>query len=266
MQEGLTVADLLVMLVEPSAVQRKIITQRLEETGVRSVLGEESGGAALTAMGEEVPDLVISAMHMPDMTGSELVQRMRADAALAAVPFMLVSSETDETSLDAVRQAGAIAILPKPFAPRELQRALHAAVDYIVPDTSALADFDPELLRVLVVDDSLTARRHIRRVLSNLGIEHIDEAGNGHEAVEMLAAGLYDLLVTDYNMPEMDGRELVEHVREKSSQSSIPILMVTSESNESRLSAVRQAGTSAICDKPFETASVRALIADLLSA
>jgi len=254
------------MLVEPSAVQRRIITQRLEETGVRSVIGQGDGAAALAAMHEETPDLVISAMHLPDMTGSALVQRMRVDPALAGVPFMLVSSETDETSLDAVRQAGAVAILPKPFAPRELTRALHAAVDYIEPDTSALAAFDPELLRVLVVDDSLTARKHIRRVLSNLGIEHIDEAVNGREAVEVMAAGVYDLLVTDYNMPEMDGRELVQHVREKSSQSSIPILMVTSESNESRLSAVRQAGSSAICDKPFETASVRALIADLLAA
>jgi len=266
MEEQLSIADLLVLLVEPSGIQRRIITERLQAAGVNGVIGVADGAAALTAMVEEQPDLVVSAMHLPDMTGSALVQTMRADSAMASVPFMLVSSETDEASLDEVRQAGAVAILPKPFEPRELTRALRATVDYIVPDAAALADFEPESLRVLVVDDSLTARKHIRRVLANLGIEHIDEARNGREALDVLAASVYDLLVTDYNMPEMDGRELVQYVREKSSQSSLPILMVTSESSEARLSAVRQAGTSAICDKPFETASVRTLIADLLSA
>jgi two-component system chemotaxis response regulator CheY len=75
---------------------------------------------------------------------------------------------------------------------------------------------------------------------------------------------MVDLIVTDYNMPEMDGREFVEYVRTRSWQQEVPILMVTSESSESRLAAVQEAGVSGICDKPFETALLQQLLAGML--
>jgi len=98
-----------------------------------------------------------------------------------------------------------------------------------------------------------------------MGLDNIDEAVNGLEAVELLSNNLFDLVVTDYNMPEMDGRELSAYIREQSTQQSIPIIMVTSEQNDSRLAAVQQAGVSAICDKPFEPENVRQLIKQLIS-
>jgi two-component system chemotaxis response regulator CheY len=85
------------------------------------------------------------------------------------------------------------------------------------------------------------------------------------EAMELIADTFFDLIVTDYNMPRMNGKELVEHIRSGSSQASVPILMVTSEQNENRLAAVQQAGISAICDKPFEPDSVRRLVEQTLS-
>lgn len=66
-------------------------------------------------------------------------------------------------------------------------------------------------------------------------------------------------------MPEMDGREFVEYVRGRSWQSSVPILMVTSETDQGRSAAVEEAGVSGICDKPFEPAVVRRLLARMLS-
>ena len=90
------------------------------------------------------------------------------------------------------------------------------------------------------------------------------EAGDGKEGAAVLAETLVDLIVTDYNMPEMDGREFVEFVRNRSWQRTVPILMVTSESNEGRLAAVEEAGVSGICDKPFEPAVVRSLLGRML--
>ena len=118
-------------------------------------------------------------------------------------------------------------------------------------------------LKVLLVDDSLMARKHISRVLKNLGIENITEAENGREAVEILERSFFDMVFTDYNMPVMDGEELTRYIREKSMQSSIPVLMVTSEENGSRLAAVQQAGVSGICDKPFDTDTVMKMIQDI---
>jgi len=264
--ERLSIGDLLVMLIEPSLAQGRIISRSLQETGVDDTLWVRNGTEALAQMRRTPPDLVISAMYLPDMTASALVETMRAEPELEQLPFMLVSSETGFERLDPVRQAGAVAILPKPFLPADLRRALHATLDLLSPEEDALADLDLTEVHALVVDDSLTARRHIARVLGNVGVTHITEAADGREAIALLGERFFDLLVTDYNMPEVDGKELVQYVREQSNQRSMPILMVTSESDASRLAAVRQAGTSAICDKPFETAAVRDLIREMLAA
>jgi len=66
-------------------------------------------------------------------------------------------------------------------------------------------------------------------------------------------------------MPQMDGKALIEYIRNNSNQGSVPVLMVTSEGNMNNLAAVEQAGVSGICDKPFETDTVRAMIQNMLS-
>jgi two-component system chemotaxis response regulator CheY len=252
--------ELSVLLVEPSPVQTRIIRDFLAGLEVTRINTVGSGTEALAHMCERPPSVIISAFYLPDMTGVELIEAMRADEALSAVPFVLVSSETRPQVLDPVRQSGACAILPKPFTENQLATALRAALDFINPTAMLNVEIDLEQLRVLLVDDSPNARRFVRHVLGNLGIEEFIEAENGVQAMEILSETMVDLVITDYNMPEMDGRALVEHIRQQSWQSSVPILMVTSESNMSRLAAVEQAGVSAICDKPFEPTTIKRLI------
>ena len=259
------ISELSVAIIEPSAVQGKIVEGELRKLGINKILHQPTGQAALAHMQRDTPDLVISAMYLDDMTGAELVQTMRRDRRLEAVPFMLISSETSFAMLDPIRQAGVIAILPKPFDPDDLRKALYSTVEFITPDENALADIELDDLKTLVVDDSSLARKHITRVLTNLGINDITTAENGVEAVEKIESAFFDLVVTDYNMPEMDGEKLTRYIREHSSQRSIPILMVTSEGDRSRLSAVQQAGVSGICDKPFDTVSVKRIIRQLLA-
>lgn len=218
-----------------------------------------TGHAALDNLSPDPHDLIISTMHLEDMTGTELVQNMRMDERLHDIAFMLISSETDFRYLEPIRQAGGIAILPKPYEIEQLRRALYSTIHYL--DTSEIAAED---LNVLVVDDSFTARNHIKRVLSNMGIQRLTEAKNGKEAVAILAEHFFDLIVTDYNMPEMDGKQLLEHIRNQSKQTNIPLLMVSSESDDSRVAAVQQAGGSANCDKPYETETVRVLLHKML--
>ncbi len=262
---NLSLAQLFILLVEPSSTQQRIIAQHLKDLGAPNIEFCVTGREALAILDREKYDLVISAMHLEDMTGTELVQNMRMHDKIRDLPFMLISSETDFRYLEPIRQAGVIAILPKPYEVDQLRHALFSTVHYLDPDTLETGDLAPEDLNILIVDDSFTARQHISRVLSNLGIEKISMAKNGVEAVEIINESYFDLIVTDYNMPEMDGRQLVEYIRNKSNQSSIPILMVSSESDENRIAAVQQAGVSAICDKPFETNTVRQLLMNMLT-
>lgn len=263
-----TLNDLHVVVVEPSAVQRRIIVDALYEAGILHTEEADSGAQALKLLFELSPDLVISSLYLPDMTGTELVEQIRHSESHHDTAFMLISSETRFRYLDPIRQAGSVGILPKPFSRQELMIALQAVVDMVDPDRLSLGEERAESLRVLVVDDSPLAVKHISRVLQKMDIPaaNIDSAENGEQALQKVNTNYYDFVVSDYNMPVMDGVELVDRIRKESTQSSIPILMVTSETDSNRLAAVQRAGVAAICDKPFDPGTVRQLISQIVSS
>lgn len=258
------IKDLQICIIEPSKTQAKIMDSVLKELEVQNITIFNDGIEAINNLEYYVPDLVISAMYLPDMTGTDVVLTMRDNETLENIPFMLISSETSFSMLEPIRQAGVVAILPKPFKTHDLKKALYSTVDYINPSDADFLDINIEELSVLIVDDSHLARKHIIRILNSIGIEQVDQARGGKEAINKIANQYYDLIFTDYNMPEIDGEELTRYIREQSTQASIPVIMVTSEGNEQRLLAVQQAGVSAICDKPFEILSVKKLIKNVL--
>lgn len=253
-----------ILLIEPSATQRKIIRAHLKTEGVEQVDCVGTGEEAISFIQKYPPDLVISAMYLPDMSAVEVLAELRYRKESEAINFMLISSETALSQLDPIRQAGVTAILPKPFAHQDLKRALRTTLDYLAPEELTLTSYDIDDINVLVVDDSMSARNHIARVLRDMGIKNITKAENGLDAIAKLAEATFDLIVTDLNMPEMDGQQLIEHVRHEIGNTYIPIMMVTSEQNEARLSNVQQAGVSAICDKPFEPKTVRDILCRIL--
>ncbi|MCP4488204.1 MAG: response regulator [Gammaproteobacteria bacterium] len=253
-------ATLYVVLVEPSRPQSKIVLQQFEELGISQYRHVETGADAQELIFEDTPDLVISSLHLEDMTGRDLVLKMRDRTATETTPFILISTTTSFRELDPIKQAGASAVLPKPFSVKDLKRAVMSTMDWEHPDQIELEDLDPENLEVLVVDDSGMARKMISRTLNKMGIEKITQAADGADAIPLIQANHYDLIVTDFNMPEVDGHELLRFIRNESNQSSVPVLMVTTEGDASKLAAIQHDGVSAIMDKPFEVAEVKQLI------
>lgn len=261
---SIELVNLSILLVEPSPTQSRVIQSMLKEAGVEGIDTVTSGQDAILFAEKYPPDLVISAMYLPDMSAIELLAKLRETEVDHATNFMLVSSETSFSALEPIRQAGVVAILPKPFDSKDLQRALITTLDYVSPDEIELSNYDVSELNVLVVDDSQMARNHIVRVLANLGVVQISTAANGLEAIDRLTADRFDFIITDLNMPEMDGQQLIEYVRTELEDSLIPIMMVTSEHDEARLGNVQQAGVSAICDKPFEPQFVKEILSSVL--
>jgi two-component system chemotaxis response regulator CheY len=96
----------------------------------------------------------------------------------------------------------------------------------------------------------------------------ISQAENGKQGLELFSRDqtAFDLIVTDYNMPEMDGQQLINAIRRGLGNSLVPILMVTSEDNQTRLSNVHKAGVSAICDKPFDPQTVKEMLYRVLES
>lgn len=265
MSDLTAIANLSILLVEPSDVQQKLIIKSLIQSGVTQVETASTQAQALALLDNYQPDLVISSMYFSDGTADSLLQKIRSTPQTEHQAFMLVSSERNKKYLEQLRQSGVLAILPKPFSAEAITRALKATLDIISEEEVELAHFDVTLLRVLVVDDSRFARKHIIRVLAGMGIPAPVEAEDGKQAMAHLNEQSFDLIVTDYNMPEMDGKELTETVRSSNIHSHIPILMVSSEANDTHLANIAQAGVDAICDKPFEPATVRELLSKIMS-
>ncbi|MFT5789937.1 MAG: two-component system chemotaxis response regulator CheY [Shewanella sp.] len=257
-------SELSILLVEPSDTQRKIIANRLAQEGVKQIQTATSLEQALGIIKRHQPDLVASAMHFEDGTALDLLKQLKSSEQFRDIQFMLVSSECRREQLEIYRQSGVVAILPKPFTSNHLGKALNATIDLLSHDELDLTHFDVQDLRVLVVDDSKMARNVIKRTITNLGLRMITEAQDGQEAIEIMQKQMFDLVITDYNMPSVDGLALTQFIRNDSDQSHIPILMVSSEANETHLSNVSQAGVNALCDKPFEPQVVKQILYQLL--
>ena len=190
-------------------------------------------------------------MHLNDMTGLELAGRLRAQEKLATVGFVLISSESDAPEFHSLRQAGHFIPLTKPFSAEQLAEALKAAMASSSRSTQDAYPSVADAIRILLVDDSAAARSHIRRVLASVGLDRIVEAEDGKQAVAVLGKETFDLVVTDYNMPNLDGRGLIDFIRTQSATPSVPIILVTTETDPAKLEAVRRLGVAAICDKSF---------------
>ncbi len=109
----------------------------------------------------------------------------------------------------------------------------------------------PTNIRILVVDDMSTMRRIVKSILNQLGYNNIDEAENGKQALAKLKAEKYDFVVTDWNMPEMDGLALVKAIRSDDELKNIPVLMVTAEGKKESVIEALKAGVNNYIVKPF---------------
>ena len=116
-------------------------------------------------------------------------------------------------------------------------------------------------MKILVVDDSSTMRRIIINTLSRIGYTNIVEAEHGKAGLEKLAQGGVEMIITDWNMPEMDGLEFVGVVRQ---DSAIPILMVTTNAAKEDIVAALQAGVNNYVVKPFTPETLKEKIESLL--
>jgi two-component system chemotaxis response regulator CheY len=122
--------------------------------------------------------------------------------------------------------------------------------------------------RVLVVDDAGPIRRMVVRAveMSGLPIGEVFEAGDGGEALEVLAANWVDIVFTDIHMPGVDGIELVKRMAGDPLLRGIPVVVVSTERSEARIATLRRLGIRAYLPKPFRPEAVREVVLELLGA
>jgi two-component system, chemotaxis family, chemotaxis protein CheY len=111
-------------------------------------------------------------------------------------------------------------------------------------------------MRILVVDDFPTMRRIVRNLLKELGFSNVDEAEDGAAGLAKLKAGGFEFVVSDWNMPNMDGLTMLKEIRADAAISGLPVLMVTAEAKKENIIAAAQAGANGYVVKPFTAATL----------
>ncbi len=111
-------------------------------------------------------------------------------------------------------------------------------------------------MKFLVVDDFSTMRRIVRNLLKELGFSNVHEAEDGADALQKLDGGQFDFVVSDWNMPNMTGIELLRKIRSDPTLKQLPVLMITAEAKKENIIEAAQAGASGYIVKPFTAATL----------
>jgi two-component system, chemotaxis family, chemotaxis protein CheY len=111
-------------------------------------------------------------------------------------------------------------------------------------------------MKILVVDDFTTMRRIVRNLLKELGFSNVDEAEDGAAGLARLRGGGFEFVISDWNMPNLDGLEMLKQIRGDAALAHLPVLMVTAESKKENIIAAAQAGASGYVVKPFTAATL----------
>ena len=118
--------------------------------------------------------------------------------------------------------------------------------------------------KILIVDDMQTMRRILKSALVDIGFNDVTDTDGGETALLMLEQGDYDLLITDWNMPGMEGIDLLKAVRASDKLKAMPVLMVTAEAKRDQIMEAAQAGVNGYIIKPFQPAMLKEKIGKVL--
>ncbi len=123
-------------------------------------------------------------------------------------------------------------------------------------------------IRALIVDDSSVMRKIVERALRQAGLDAlvVHEAGSGAEGLEMLKANPVDLILSDINMPIMDGLETLRQIRAPNLAQGVPVVMITTESSEEHVKQAIQSGAQGYIRKPFTAEQVKERVLPLVKA
>lgn len=153
--------------------------------------------------------------------------------------------------LDCRKNNGEVKIMQQELVNRLKIKAILVAQKILLFTEKRMPDKN---LKFLVVDDFSTMRRIVRNLLKELGFVNVDEAEDGAVALRKLQDGNFDFIVSDWNMPNMDGLTMLQNVRANEALKDIPVLMVTAEAKKENIVAAAQAGASGYIVKPFTAA------------
>jgi two-component system, sensor histidine kinase and response regulator len=264
------------LIVDDNATNRLILSEQLSLWGVTNDSvqgGSEALDSLRAAAGDGEPyDLAILDMQMPEMSGIELANQIKADPAIASVRLVLLTSMGQQGDGEEARRSGIEAYLTKPVR----QSELHDCLATLMGSPPGRDTEDGASLvtrhslrerrlgagaRVLLAEDNEINQRVAAGMLEELGY-HVEVAGDGRETLEALSRTPYDAVLMDVQMPEMDGYEATAEIRELEAGSGrrTPIIAMTANAMQGDREKALDAGMDDYIPKPVKWDDLKAIL------
>jgi CheY-like chemotaxis protein len=243
-----------ILVVDDFSAARGLVSELLAPLTTK-ITEAENGRQALDIITSSHFDLIISDYQMPEMDGITLCQELKKNSSTRGIPVLMLSNFDSPKDINRGFQAGATAYLSKTDTR-----------DQLLPTAESILKklrFQKEQL-ILIVDDSSSIRQLVVEGLSHYGFQ-IMEAENGVEAVQCIRQRRPDLILTDINMPEMDGFTLCQKVKTDPELASIPIVVMSVNADRAHMGRMVHHGISSYIVKPFNVDELIILINTLLS-
>lgn len=244
-----------VLVVDDSKVIRRILRTYLLNEFDAEVTEASDGAAGLVLAGEERYDLICADVEMPAMSGLDFCREVHREGPNRSTPVVIISTRDSEADIEAGFAAGAAAYIPKPFTQAQLRR--------VVEDVwRTQANVAGRV--ILVVDDSAPIREMVCQGLVEAGLRTVC-AVDGVEAVTCLEEHSIDLILSDMEMPRLDGLGLLEACRQHSAWATIPFLFMSTVSEQEAVRAMLTHGAVGYLHKPFSIDHLVVLVEKYLS-
>jgi CheY-like chemotaxis protein len=267
-----------VLVVDDNPINRRVLMSwldRWEMAPVQASSGVEAleAVAAATAAGRPFT-LVLLDVNMPGMDGFEVASRLAADSTLPDATVMMLSSSGQSSESARCRELGVAQYLTKPVDPRELLSAISRALardrmpQPIAMPTATLAQEPPaRRARILLAEDNVVNQRLAAGILMRRGHD-VTVAVNGHEAIAALAAGPFDLVLMDVQMPQMDGFDATRIIRqgEAGTRQRVPIIAMTAHAMKGDRERCLSAGMDDYLCKPIDSEQLLVMVDRIMAS
>lgn len=243
-----------ILVVDDSTTVRTVLRRELERLGAKVTEATDGWQGFEIATAKDF-DLVITDIEMPGMDGFTLCEHLKKHDARKSLPIVILSSNDREEDIERGFRLGVEAYISKSRAKAELRQCISELLDRNT------------LLRgrtVLVVDDSALTRRLIEQSLRASGF-YVVAVENGVKALQILGSYVPDLILSDLNMPELDGVSLCRKIRSDSKLRRIPFIIMSSDGDRGTMRRLLQYGASAYLVKPFNLDQLVMTIEQFLS-
>jgi len=250
-----------ILIVDDSISMCSMMRSALVESGFKKVNAVNSARKALAMLKSTHIDLVLCDWNMPEMSGIDLLTEVRKYPKFINVRFIMVTGSNIAGSVKTALAYGVSDFIAKPFSPEILLSKIQA-----LPVSEAVViNEDFKMLKILLVEDSLSTRALIKSLLLSLGVSNVQETDSAEDAQDWLKQGnLVDIVLCDWNMSDISGLDFLKWLRMKGATKHIPFVMITSENKQDKIDHAIAAGVDEYLIKPFRISELSNKISRLV--